>query len=147
MTSHPDVAENLNQAEVLGVLTRAPADRVKGFVEELLPELEAVEVLQNRTGLVMLPMTESVQGATFYLGEVLVAEARVRVGHADGYAACLGRDLQQALAIAILDAALAAGTQRDRITTFVAELAADLSAADDRLLRQVEATRVEMETF
>jgi alpha-D-ribose 1-methylphosphonate 5-triphosphate synthase subunit PhnG len=147
MTLSWDLPEKLDQAAVLGVLSGAPAERVKCFVEELLPELEAIEVLQNRTGLVMLPMTESVQGTTFYLGEVLVAEARVRVGPHDGYAACLGRDLQQALAIAILDAALAADRPPDRIATFVAALAAELAAADDQLLRQVEATRVEMETF
>jgi alpha-D-ribose 1-methylphosphonate 5-triphosphate synthase subunit PhnG len=147
MTPNSGLAEKPGQWDALSVLTRAPPDPVKSFVDNLLPALGAVEVLHNRTGLVMLPLTESVQGATFYLGEVLVAEARVRLGNHDGYAACLGRDLQQALAIAILDAALAAGVHRDRITTFVEALAADLAAADEHLLRQVEATRVEMETF
>ncbi len=66
----------------LGVLTRAPAEEVKALADALLPELGDVQVLRNRTGLFMLPMRDPVQGATFYLGEILVAEAHVEVGRA-----------------------------------------------------------------
>jgi alpha-D-ribose 1-methylphosphonate 5-triphosphate synthase subunit PhnG len=137
----------VEQSTYLSVLARAAPEKVKAFVEDLIPELGAIDVLENRTGLVMLPMTEPVHGAAFYVGEVLVAEARVRVGGSEGYAACLGRDLEQALAIALLDAALVGGFKRFEILGFVDELAADQLQEDDQLLKLVEATRVEMETF
>lgn len=137
----------LTQAELLSVLSRAPAALVKSLAEALLPHLAPVTVVQNRSGLVMLPLHEPVQGETFYLGEVLVAEARVRAGGAEGYGACLGRDLEQALAIALLDAAFSAGMARAEIAAFTREQAAALSAADEQLLRQVAATRVDLETF
>ncbi len=138
----------------LSVLTRAPAADVKALVEALLPELGDVSVLQNRTGIVMLPATDSVQGTQFHLGEVLVAEAQVRLHTAapdnhtcEGYAACLGRDVQQALALAILDAALRARQHVAVIDAFVLKQHVALQAADAALMQQVESTRVEMETF
>lgn len=139
--------DSIDRSTCLSALCRAPAAEVKQFVDDLIPELGPIEVLQNRTGLVMLPMEEPVQGVAFYLGEVLIAEARVRLGEAEGYAACLGRDVEQALAMALIDAANTAGRAQDKIAPFVAAQAARLQAADERLLRQVEATRVEMETF
>jgi alpha-D-ribose 1-methylphosphonate 5-triphosphate synthase subunit PhnG len=137
----------LSQSEYLSVLSHAPADEVKTFVDNLLPDLGNVQVLSNRTGLVMLPYTDTVQGTVFHLGEVLMAAAHVRLGEQEGYGACLGRDLEQALAIAVLDAALQAGQLTDQIEPFVAEQAQNQAQADDLLLRKVETTRVELETF
>jgi alpha-D-ribose 1-methylphosphonate 5-triphosphate synthase subunit PhnG len=137
----------MQQAEYLEVLARAPAELVKQFADDLIPQLGHIEVLQNRTGLVMLPMQDSAQGTTFYLGEVLIAEAHVRLASCEGYGACLGRDLEQALAIALLDAALATGIEYDRITRFLQARAAALAAADQELRQAAAATGVDLETF
>lgn len=139
---------SFSQSDYLTILTHAPAELVKDFVDELLPDLGSVEVIHNRTGLVMLPYTDTVKGTRFHLGEVLVSEAYVRLNQgAAGYALCIGRDLLQALAIAILDAAIQAQLQEEKIFVFVAAQAQAQAQADAQLLRQVEATRVEMETF
>ncbi|MEZ4634960.1 MAG: phosphonate C-P lyase system protein PhnG [Caldilineaceae bacterium] len=130
------------QADYLSVLSRVPAERLKSFVEALLPHLGHVDALRNRTGLAMIPYTESVENSVFHLGE-----AQVRVGDVEGYGACLGRDLEQALAIAILDAALQGERWVASIVEFLRAEQATQTAEDDLLLRQVEATRVEMETF
>lgn len=136
------------QSEYLTLLTHAPADDVKALAEAILPELGEVKVLVNRTGLVMLPYTDSAEGVVFHLGEVLVSEAHVEIeGGAQGYAVCAGRDLVQALAVALLDAALTAGIEIARINVFLDAQARAQADADDLLLRKVEATRVEMETF
>ncbi len=136
------------QSQSLTLLTHAPAQPVKDLAEVLLPLLGDVTVLVNRTGLVMLPYTDTATGTRFHLGEVLVSESRVRIETgAEGYAVCMGRDLEQSMAIALLDAALQAGIHTAHIETFLAEQEANQHAADDLLLRQVEATRVEMETF
>jgi alpha-D-ribose 1-methylphosphonate 5-triphosphate synthase subunit PhnG len=137
----------MNQAEMLSLLARAPAEHVKLLAEDLIPDLEPIEVLRNRTGLVMLPATEPVHGASFYLGEALIAEAHVRAALVEGYAACLGRDLEQALAIALIDAARTAAIAHDRIEAFLAREHARQQAEDRQLQAAVQATRVEMETF
>jgi alpha-D-ribose 1-methylphosphonate 5-triphosphate synthase subunit PhnG len=139
--------DRITRSACLSVLSRAPAAEVKRFADALVPALEPIQVLTNRIGLVMLPMSEPVKGTLFYLGELLIAEARVRVGGVEGYAACLGRDLEQALALALIDAANAAGLAQNEIAEFLKAQAARLQEADEQLLRWVEATRVEMETF
>lgn len=136
------------QSAYLTILTHAPAESVKLFADDLLPLLGTITVIKNSTGLVMLPYTDTAKGARFHLGEVLVAEAHVRLGNGvEGYAACVGRDLLQALAIALLDAALQSDIHTDSITTFINQQHMAQQQADDRLLRQVEATRIAMETF
>lgn len=139
----------MTRIEALNVLNRADANDVKAFTENLLPRLEplGITVLKNRTGLVMLPATDNVQGTRFHLGEVLVAEAHVRLGDAEGYTACLGRDLEQALAIALLDASLTLPAFTDEIMTFVGQHKARHDAEDNVLHQKLEETRVHMETF
>lgn len=141
----------LDQSTYLSILSQVPASHIKPFVDSLLPELGTVTVQSNRTGLVMLPYTESVQHTRFHLGEVLVSEAQVLLHGQTGYGACLGRDLEQSLAIAILDAALQADTLpaalAETIQQFIHTEAQAQAEAEETLLRQVEATRVEMETF
>jgi len=138
---------SFDQGTYLSILTHASADAVKQFAEALIPVVGPIDVVRNRSGLVMLPMTDTVHGVSFYLGEVLVAEAHVRLAQAEGYAACLGRDLQQVLALALIDAAYAAGIEQQQIQAFVTAQAKTQDEAETQLLRQVEATRVEMETF
>lgn len=144
------------QGVYLSILALTPVQEVKDFVEALLARLATalipVEVITNRTGLAMLPFTDSAKGATFHLGETLLAEAHVRVGNQEGYAACLGRDLEQAIALAILDALLqsktaTAQTEQPAILAFVGAAARQLQAQDLALLQKIEATRVELETF
>lgn len=133
----------------LSILVRADPGRLKALAEALIDELGEIEVLENRTALVMVPCRDTAEGSVFHLGEVLVAEARVRIGPGDheGYAVCVGRDLERALAVALLDAALFAGIATEQILAFVEVQGASLEAEDRRVLREVEATRVAMETF
>jgi alpha-D-ribose 1-methylphosphonate 5-triphosphate synthase subunit PhnG len=137
------------QAETLSILNNSNSEIIKTFTNNLLerPEFQDLTVLENRTGLTMLPAVDSAQGTTFHLGEVLLSVARVRLGKSEGYNAVLGRDLEQALAIAILDAALAEGIQTKQILEFVNTQKALLDSSDQFLLAQVESTRVQMETF
>lgn len=152
-----------HQSHYLSVLAQTPPGQLKAFTEEILAQLDEVnadiQVLQNRTGLVMLPHTDSVEGTPFHLGEVLMSEAHVRVDQQEGYGACLGRDLEQSLAMAILDAVMQAPPQPSAkagrgfasfhaaILDFVTAQAQAQQDADADLLRKVEATRVEMEVF
>lgn len=133
----------------LDALVEADPVALKALAEALLPLLGDVEVLASRTGLVMLPMRDTVTGTDFHLGEVLVAEAHLRLPGQDveGYGMVAGRDLERAMAMAVTDAAAAAGHALDRIAAFAVEAAAAARAAERERLRRIEATRVDMETF
>lgn len=134
--------------ETLQILTHAPAADLKQFADEILPLLEdGLTVAQNRTGLVMLPCRDTVHGTLFHLGEVLIAEAEVKRGGVTGYGAVLGRDLEQALAVALIDLAWQAGIDSGRVSAFLESARATQQQSHDSLFQQVEATRVQMETF
>ncbi len=137
------------QAEILSILNNSNSEAIKTFTDGLLelPEFQDLAVLENRTGLAMLPAVDSAQGTTFHLSEVLLSVARVKLRKSEGYNAVLGRDLEQALAIAILDAALAEEIQTKQILEFVEAQKLLLDSSDNFLLAQVESTRVQMETF
>ncbi|SMC70693.1 phosphonate C-P lyase system protein PhnG [Rhizobium sp. RU36D] len=133
----------------LDTLARADGDAMKAMAEYLLPGLGDIDVVQSRTGLVMLPLRDTVADTDFHLGEVLVAEAHIRLPgtSVEGYGMVTGRDLERAMAVAVIDAAAAAGKETDRIAQFIQREAERIRADDDARLRAVEATRVDMETF
>ncbi len=141
-----DQSRPFDHAHLLDVLARADAARLTALAEGLLASLGPVEVVQSRTGLVMLPMRDTVQGTDFHLGEVLVAEAHIRASGSEGYGMVVGRDMDRAMAMAVVDAAASLG-QTPQIRAFVHLESSVLAAADKARLCEIEATRVEMETF
>ena len=132
----------------LDVLARARPDRLKALAETVLTEVGDIEVITNRTGLVMVPLRDTVENVDFHLGEVLVSEAHITdgAGHV-GYGMITGRDLERAMAMAVVDLRIAALGADDTIAAFIETERSHQSAADEARMRQVEATRVEMETF
>lgn len=139
---------DLDRMATLSVLTRAMPTATKDLADSAIPLLGHIDVLRNRTGLVMLPYTDSAEGAAFHLGEVLVAEAHIRTENAgEGYGMVIGRDVVLAMAIAVLDACMAGELMTNEIATFVQQEQQRLADEDTELLKQVQATRVEMETF
>lgn len=133
--------------DMLAVLARANSDQLKAFAEPLISEISDIEVQQNRTGLVMLPMQDTAQGTNFHLGEVLISEARIRADGQDGYGMRRGRDLEAAMAMAVVDLAVASGIAHSACAAFISEQAALQAQQDHDTLCRVEATRVDMETF
>lgn len=133
--------------QLLGTLARADSSRLKAFAESILPSLADIEVLYNRTGLVMLPMRDTAQGVAFHLGEVLVSEAHIRSNANIGYGMRCGYDLEASMAMALIDLAINSGVETASCYAFCEKEALYLNEADDEVLRHVEATRVEMETF
>ena len=134
--------------EMLDILARARPDRLKQLAETLLSDMDGITVIANRTGLVMVPMRDTVQNVDFHLGEVLVSEAHITdpAGHV-GYGMVTGRDLERAMAMAVIDLAVAARGRDAATQAFLAEEQAHRAHVDAERMRQVEATRVEMETF
>jgi alpha-D-ribose 1-methylphosphonate 5-triphosphate synthase subunit PhnG len=92
-------------------------------------------------------MRDTAQGTHFHLGEVLVSEAQVSAGGQEGYGMRRGRDLEAAMAMAVVDLAIALGHAPKACDDFLSTEARAQSEADTETLRKVEATRVDMETF
>ena len=137
-----------DHAQMLGILARARPENLKRHAEALLTDLGDITVIANRTGLVMVPMRDTVGQVDFHLGEVLVSEARItnRGGHV-GYGMVTGRDLERAMAMAVVDLSVDARGMDAATARFLADEKSHMAQADEKRMRQVEATRVEMETF
>ncbi|MCS7193365.1 MAG: phosphonate C-P lyase system protein PhnG [Meiothermus sp.] len=137
----------MDDLEVLSWLTRAEARALRALARRLRPQLGAARLLRRRVGLALLPY--QAEGTRFVLGEALVSEVWLRLPRhrVEGYGAVLGEDLGKAQALALLDAALAAGVGRGEILALAEGVRQGWQAARARLLRQVEATRLEVETL
>ena len=133
--------------DTLSVLARSDAASLKHFAETLIPDLGEIDVLQSQSGLVMLPMRDTAGGIAFHLGEVLMSEAHVRKGNVNGYGMRRGHDLEASMAMALVDLAMATDLRVSDCKAFCAAQAKELQKADKDVLRRVEATRVNMETF
>lgn len=134
-------------SETLSILARSGGEALKVFGETLIPALGDIDVQKSRTGLVMLPMRDTAQGTSFHLGEVLVSEAQIKCGEVIGYGMRKGRDLEAAMAMALIDLALQKGISANACAAFVATQKHEQDAQDHATLCKIEATRVDMETF
>lgn len=144
MSEKPDI----DQSRYLSVLAQADPKVVKDFVEDtILKQVTAVTTRRNRVGSLMVPGRDTVTGIPFHLGEALIAEAEIEVDGSVGYAACLGRDLEFAVAIAVVDAVVQAGRFREEVGALVTQESERLAERESTLLQKVEATKVDMETF
>ncbi len=147
MNRPPDTISGWGHDALLATLARADAARLKSFAEPLIAGLPPIDVLDNRTGLVMLPMRDTAQGTHFHLGEVLMSEARITANGQEGYGMRRGRDLEAAMAMALVDLAIALGVSKPACAAFLDAEAKAQTDADRETLCRVEATRVNMETF
>jgi len=93
------------------LLAQLPADQVRTAAAAL--ELEVVDITLPQSGLGLMQLNDTALNDGFYLGEIPVARAHVRVKSADGQegeggAVLLDDRARLARAIAVLDAVLAA---------------------------------------
>lgn len=147
MSEAPQGLQGWSHDAQLTVLARAEPAALKAFAETLIAGMLEIEVVENRTGLVMLPMRDTAQGTHFHLGEVLVSEAHITAGGQLGYGMRRGRDLEAAMAMAVVDLAGSLGHAPDACLTFLDSAYKAQMDSDTETLRRVEATRVNMETF
>ena len=130
--------------EALGLADEATLVALADRVLETLP----VEVSRGpQVGLLMVRVEEPSQGAVFNFAEVTVSEAEVTaVGGGRGYAMVMGRRPEQALAAAVLDAALEAGHEAAGDITAVLQGALGREERRQQVRwQQVRPTRVRFE--
>ncbi|MDP2431938.1 MAG: phosphonate C-P lyase system protein PhnG [Pseudomonadota bacterium] len=95
------------------LLAQLPAGQVRPPAATLELELEVVDITLPQSGLGLMQLHDSALNDGFYLGEIPIARAHVRVKSADGQegeggAVLLDDRARLARAIAVLDAVLAA---------------------------------------
>lgn len=83
----------------------------RAFSSAIRESHAVVEVASPEPSLVMAKIRETAKRSLFYLGEVLVTEAKVRLGHTMGLGLIAGDREEAALDLAVIDAAFNAGLE------------------------------------
>ncbi|WP_320178485.1 phosphonate C-P lyase system protein PhnG [Roseovarius pacificus] len=102
----------------LSIFAQTQPETLKAFAENLLNFVGPVNVERLHTGFVAKP-DSTVNRADGPVGEVLMAEARVRVYGATGHGVCMGCDRECVLALAFLDALLQGNRLLERVVPFL----------------------------
>lgn len=93
----------MNRRERSAILAAAASDEVKR-IAQAIQERHDIQILKEpQKTLVMVKVRESVQGALFYLGEVLATESMVVVDGAKGASVVAGDDFEKCMALAVID--------------------------------------------
>lgn len=121
------------------------ADR---FASEIRGHHPVRELVAPRQGLTMIKMRETARQSLFYLGEVLVTEAKVEIGDYIGVGIVAGAKEQLAADLAVIDAACRAGLSET--AGWNAMLEAEevrLAGKKRRELAALEKTKVQFDTM
>lgn len=129
----------------LDVLASASAKALAEKWDLFSDKPDFVSVRGPETGMVMVRGRAGGGGAAFNLGEATVSRASVRIASGEvGHGYCLGRDLDKARVIAVIDALY----QRDS-ETIEAEFIAPLEAVrrEDDVQRRAETAATKVDFF
>jgi alpha-D-ribose 1-methylphosphonate 5-triphosphate synthase subunit PhnG len=139
--------EQRARKRALDVLAAAPAKALAERWAAFGDQPEHQRIRGPETGLVMIHGRAGGGGAPFNLGEATVSRASVRIVTGEvGHGYCLGRDLEKAEAIAVIDALRQrdAGRIDDEIIAPLEALAAE---GDAKKRDETAATRVDFFTM
>jgi alpha-D-ribose 1-methylphosphonate 5-triphosphate synthase subunit PhnG len=146
MTSEISAGQRARK-RALDVLAAAPAKALAERWAAFGDQPEHQRIRGPETGLVMIRGRAGGGGAPFNLGEATVSRASVRIVTGEvGHGYCLGRDLEKAEAIAVIDALRQrdAGRIDDEI---IAPLEAFAAEGDAKKRDETAATRVDFFTM
>jgi alpha-D-ribose 1-methylphosphonate 5-triphosphate synthase subunit PhnG len=134
--------------KVLAHCTEEQVCRLALEVSEQYPASQVKILSGPQVGLVMLRMEETVANSQFNAGEILVTEVRLELDNQFGFAMLTGDRPRQAMAVALIDAALRkGGALAQRLHSEIAELGYQLELQRQHLDQLVASTKVAFETF
>ena len=133
--------------EINSVITKMDEESIEKLIA-LIPQDEINITKKPETGLLMMIVNDSF-GADFYLGEILVTEAKVEYKGLKGYAMVMGDEPERVLLAALVDAILQEdnGDLKQKVMDFITLQAGKIATADEMERRLIAKTRVIFETM
>ncbi|MFC2946794.1 phosphonate C-P lyase system protein PhnG [Virgibacillus sediminis] len=130
------------------ILIQADPSLAKNFAESIIRHYKCQEIVAPTYGLTMIKMRESAKQSLFYMGEVLVTEAKVEINQEVGIGIVVGMEEELAKHLAIIDAAYKA--EVPETGAWLPELLeAERRITEDKAKKQAELfeTKVNFETM
>ncbi|PZX03014.1 alpha-D-ribose 1-methylphosphonate 5-triphosphate synthase subunit PhnG [Psychrobacillus insolitus] len=87
------------------ILIQGDSQLAQQFAESIMETYECREILAPQYGLTMIKMRETAKNSLFYIGEVLITEAKVEINNRIGIGIVVGMKDELAKHLAIIDAA------------------------------------------
>jgi alpha-D-ribose 1-methylphosphonate 5-triphosphate synthase subunit PhnG len=87
------------------ILIQGDGHLAQQFAESIIDTYECREILAPQYGLTMIKMRETAKNSLFYIGEVLITEAKVEINNRIGIGIVVGMKDELAKHLAIIDAA------------------------------------------
>lgn len=87
------------------ILIQGDSQLAQQFAESIMDTYECREILAPQYGLTMIKMRETAKNSLFYIGEVLITEAKVEINNRIGIGIVVGMKDELAKHLAIIDAA------------------------------------------
>jgi len=137
----------MNRKRRTKILIEGNISLVKPIIDNLKKEKNIVTVEEPNTGLVMVKMRDSAKKQLFYLGEVLVTEAKVKIDNCIGLGIVKGKEKDLAYDLAIIDALAKnnfSGNQELKNRIF--EMEVDLEEKRKKEIAILSKTKVDFET-
>jgi alpha-D-ribose 1-methylphosphonate 5-triphosphate synthase subunit PhnG len=142
----PTVNVDSNRDILVGLLARADRGLLIEAADAVLGDYEASTLDGPQLGTVLFQVREPIEHRRFYLGDVLVTEARVRIADCDGWSMRLGDDPEATVAAAVCDAALQfANPHHARLLALCASTDHEIRARRQSELDEVEETAIKFE--
>jgi alpha-D-ribose 1-methylphosphonate 5-triphosphate synthase subunit PhnG len=133
------------------VLANSPEEQVCNLATlalQAFPSSQIKLLSGPRQGLVMLRVRESVADSQFNSGEILVTEVKLELEGQFGFGMIIGDSHRQALAVAIVDAAIRRGGPLAlQLEQEIAKLEQQLTQKRQQFYNLVATSKVEFETF
>jgi len=116
------------------ILIKGSSELLKNMFEEIEKKYEIKTIEEAENGLVMVKMRESAKNSLFYLGEVLVSEAKVQINQKFGVGIIRGNKPEVAYWLAVVDAAY--NSNLEEIKNWE-----DILVKEENKIKSLEATR------
>ena len=95
----------MNRRKRTEILIRGSKELAKNLAKEIKEKYEIKTIDEPNNGLVMIKMRETAKKQLFYLGEVLVTEAKIQINGHLGMGIVAGDEEELAINLAIIDGA------------------------------------------
>lgn len=138
----------MNRRKRTEILIRGSKELAKNLAKEIKEKYEIKTIDEPNNGLVMIKMRETAKKQLFYLGEVLVTEAKIQINGHLGMGIVAGDEEELAINLAIIDGAYKADLKE---TSKWEELLLNeekiIKEKEDKLSQKILETKVDFTTM
>ncbi len=138
----------MNRRKRTEILIRGSKELAKNLAKEIKEKYEIKTIDEPNNGLVMIKMRETAKKQLFYLGEVLVTEAKININGHLGMGIVVGDNEELAVNLAIIDGAYKANLKEiDAWEELLLNEEKLIKKKEDKLSQKILETKVDFTTM